>query len=258
MVVTYFPNPSVVLGKKQNFKYLTTQVEKQKLIEEFGIDYLIVLEFTEALSRMSAEEFLEKIIIQGLNAEHIVIGYNHFFGAGRRGDFQLLQDNSSKFGYDVEQKDAVSEGEEKISSSQIRKFLESGEIDRANRLLGRLYHLEGVVTEGAKRGRTIGFPTANLSIPEERLLPAIGVYSCYTIVGSRKFKSMVNVGKNPTFDGEKLHVEVNLFDFSEDLYDQTVQIQLVQKIRDEVKFDGIESLKKQLEQDKKTSLGILN
>ncbi|TGN17357.1 bifunctional riboflavin kinase/FAD synthetase [Leptospira idonii] len=258
VVVTYFPNPSVVLGKKQNFKYLTTQVEKQKLIEEFGIDYLIVLEFTEALSRMSAEDFLEKIIIQGLNAKHIVIGYNHFFGAGRRGDFQLLQDNSSKFGYDVEQKDAVSEGEEKISSSQIRKFLESGEIDRANRLLGRLYHLEGVVTDGAKRGRTIGFPTANLSIPEERLLPAIGVYSCYTIVGSRKFKSMVNVGKNPTFDGEKLHVEVNLFDFSEDLYGQTVQIQLVQKIRDEVKFDGIESLKKQLEQDKKTSLGILN
>jgi riboflavin kinase/FMN adenylyltransferase len=258
VVVTYYPNPSVVLGKRPSFKYLTPEYTKERLIGSYNIDYLVVLEFTEALSRMSAEDFLENIIIQKLNAKYIVIGYNHFFGADRRGDIRLLEANAERLGYRVELKDAVVNGDQKISSSAIRKYLESGEVNLANNLLGRQFFLEGKVAEGDKRGRTIGFPTANLQIPQDVLLPSIGVYAGYTVVGGKAFKSMINVGKNPTFDGENLHIESNIFDFSEDIYGHSMEIRFVQKIRDEVKFDGIESLKKQLLIDKEASLKILN
>lgn len=257
VVVTYSPHPSVVLGKNPNFKYLTTEPEKEELIRSFNIDYLVVLDFTIELSRMSAEDFLEKIIIQKLNAKYIVIGYNHFFGQGRRGDFHLLQENANRYGYEVELRDAVTQGEQKISSSVIRNFLDIGDMKGASFILGRNYSLTGKVKEGAKRGRTIGFPTANLELPEERILPGIGVYACYTIVGAVKYKAMVNIGKNPTFDGEQMHVEVNILDFARDIYGETIEVQLVQKIRDEVKFSGIEALKKQLEADRETSLKIL-
>lgn len=257
VVVTYSPHPSVVLGKNPNFKYLTTEPEKEDLIRSFNIDYLVILDFTLELSRMSAEDFLEKIIIQKLNAKYIVIGYNHFFGQGRRGDFHLLQENASRYGYEVELRDAVTQGDQKISSSVIRNFLDQGDMKGASSILGRNYSLTGKVKEGAKRGRTIGFPTANLELPEERILPGIGVYACYTIVDGVKYKGMVNIGKNPTFDGKRMHVEVNILDFAREIYGETIEVQLVQKIRDEVKFSGIEALKQQLEADRETSFKIL-
>jgi len=257
VVVTYYPNPSVVLGKRPNFKYLTPEQTKEKLIASHNIDYLLVLEFTEELSRVRAEDFLENIIINKLNAKYIVIGYNHFFGAERRGDFALLEKNAQRLGYRVELKEAVVNGEQKISSSVIRKHIESGEVDQANILLGRKYSLEGEVAQGDKRGRTIGFPTANLKIPIDVLLPSIGVYACYTIFNGVRFKSMVNVGKNPTFDGRHMHIESNIFEFNEDIYGKQIEIQFVKKIRDEVKFDGIEFLKVQLTHDREDSLRIL-
>ncbi|MDZ4728234.1 MAG: bifunctional riboflavin kinase/FAD synthetase [Leptospira sp.] len=257
VVVTYYPNPSVVLGKRPNFKYLTLEETKEHLISSFNIDYLLVLEFTEELSRMSAEDFLEKIIIQKLNAKYIVIGYNHFFGANRRGDIHLLEANTQKFGYTVELKDAVLNGDKKISSSEIRKYLEIGDVTSANLLLGRPFFLEGIVKEGDKRGRTIGYPTANLEIHKDVLLPAIGVYASYTIVDGNKYISMTNVGKNPTFDGHSMHIETNIFDFSEEIYNKKIQVQLLHKIRDEVKFAGIEELKKQLAKDKEETLMYL-
>lgn len=258
VVVTYFPNPSVVLGKRPNFKYLTSEKTKEALIASFNIDYMLVLEFTESLSKMSAENFLEDIIIKKLNAKYIVIGYNHFFGAERRGDIQLLENNAGKFGYTVELKDAVVNGDQKISSSLIRKHLESGEVNLANDLLGRHFYIQSKVIEGDRRGRTIGFPTANLEIPNDVILPSIGVYAAFTMVGGENYKSMVNVGINPTFDGNKLHIESNLFDFDQNIYGKEIQIKFVQKIRDEVKFENLDSLKKQLAIDKEKSLNLLN
>ncbi len=257
VVVTYFPNPSVVLGKRPNFKYLTPEPTKERLIESYNIDYLLVLDFTEKLSRMSAEDFLEHIIIGKLNAKFIVIGYNHYFGAERRGDIRLLENNAQRFGYRVELKEAVVNGDQKISSSSIRRFLESGEVDLANQLLGRNFSLEGKVMEGDKRGRTIGFPTANLMIPADVLLPGIGVYAGYTKIKNKTYKSMVNVGINPTFDGHHLHIESNVFDFNEEIYGMDIEIQFVKKIRDEIKFDGIESLKNQLFHDKIKAFELL-
>lgn len=258
VVVTYYPNPSVVLGKKPNFKYLSSEKEKEELIRGFGIDYLVVLDFTLELSKMSAEDFLEKIMIKTLNAKHIVIGYNHFFGAERRGDFNLLNSNKTTHGYAVELKEAVLKKESKISSSLIRGFLEKGEMEEAKILLGRNYHITGLVFEGAKRGRTIGFPTANIKVPEDKLLPAIGVYACFAKFGGKDHKGMVNIGNNPTFDGLGLHVEVNVFDFDGDLYGKEIELEIVHKIRDEKKFSGLDELKNQLIKDKEESIRILN
>ncbi|EOQ88961.1 riboflavin biosynthesis protein RibF [Leptospira yanagawae serovar Saopaulo str. Sao Paulo = ATCC 700523] len=257
VVVTYYPNPSVVLGKKPNFKYLSSEKEKEELIRGFGIDYLIVLEFTLELSKMSAEDFLENIMIKTLHAKHIVIGYNHFFGAERRGDFELLNSNKTKYGYTVELREAVLKKDSKISSSLIRGFLDKGEMEEAKILLGRNYHITGIVVEGAKRGRTIGFPTANLKVPSDKLLPSVGVYACFAKFDGKDHKGMVNIGYNPTFDGLGLHVEVNIFDFDENLYGKEIELEMVKKIREEQKFDGIETLKAQLSIDKETSLQIL-
>lgn len=257
VVVTYYPNPSVVLGKKPNFKYLSSEKEKEELIRGFGIDYLIVLEFTLELSKMSAEDFLENIMIKTLHAKHIVIGYNHFFGAERRGDFELLNSNKTKHGYTVELREAVLKKDSKISSSLIRGFLDKGEMEEAKILLGRNYHITGIVVEGAKRGRTIGFPTANLKVPSDKLLPSVGVYACFAKFDGKDHKGMVNIGYNPTFDGLGLHVEVNIFDFDENLYGKEIELEMVKKIREEQKFDGIETLKAQLSIDKETSLQIL-
>lgn len=257
VVVTYFPNPSVVLGKKPNFKYLSSESEKEELIRGFGIDYLIVLDFTLTLSKMTAEDFLEQIMMNTLHARHIVIGYNHFFGAERRGDFTLLDNNKTKYGYTVELREAVLKKDSKISSSLIRGFLDKGEMEEAKILLGRNYHISGTVVEGAKRGRTIGFPTANLQIPNDKLLPSVGVYACFVKIDGKDHKGMVNIGFNPSFDGLGLHVEVNIFDFDENCYGKEIELEMVKKIREEQKFDGIESLKTQLNLDKETSLRVL-
>lgn len=257
VVVTYYPNPSVVLGKKPNFKYLSSESEKEELIRGFGIDYLIVLDFTLTLSKMTAEDFMEQIMMNTLHARHIVIGYNHFFGAERRGDFTLLDNNKTKYGYTVELREAVLKKDSKISSSLIRGFLDKGEMEEAKILLGRNYHISGTVVEGAKRGRTIGFPTANLQIPNDKLLPSVGVYACFVKIDGKDHKGMVNIGFNPTFDGLGLHVEVNIFDFDENCYGKEIELEMVKKIREEQKFDGIESLKNQLNRDKETSLRVL-
>ncbi|MGV3666844.1 MAG: bifunctional riboflavin kinase/FAD synthetase [Leptospira bouyouniensis] len=257
VVVTYFPNPSVVLGKKPNFKYLSSEKEKENLIRGFGIDYLLVLDFTLELSKMSAEDFLENIVIKALHAKHIVIGYNHFFGAERRGDFALLDSNKFKYGYAVELREAVLKKDSKISSSLIRGFLDKGEMEEAKILLGRNYHITGIVVEGAKRGRSIGFPTANLKVPGDKLLPSVGVYACFVKFDGKDHKGMVNIGFNPTFDGLGLHVEVNIFGFDGNLYGKEIELEMVKKIRDEQKFDGIDALKVQLTIDKETSLRIL-
>ncbi|TGL08385.1 bifunctional riboflavin kinase/FAD synthetase [Leptospira bouyouniensis] len=257
VVVTYFPNPSVVLGKKPNFKYLSSEKEKENLIRGFGIDYLLVLDFTLELSKMSAEDFLENIVIKALHAKHIVIGYNHFFGAERRGDFALLESNKFKYGYAVELREAVLKKDSKISSSLIRGFLDKGEMEEAKILLGRNYHITGIVVEGAKRGRSIGFPTANLKVPGDKLLPSVGVYACFVKFDGKDHKGMVNIGFNPTFDGLGLHVEVNIFGFDGNLYGKEIELEMVKKIRDEQKFDGIDALKVQLTIDKETSLRIL-
>lgn len=257
VVVTYSPNPAVVLGSRADFKYLMDESEKIRQIQEFGIDCLMLLEFNIELSKMSAEDFLKDIIIGQLNAKHIVIGFNHFFGANRRGNVELLREYSEKYQYGVELFETSSYNGEKVSSSLIRKCLEQGEVFKASKLLGRPFSYSGEVVEGEKRGRLLGYPTANIKPKADYLLPAAGVYAGTCQWDDQFFKAMINIGSNPTFADADYRLEAHLFGFEGDLYNKRIQIHFYQKLRNEQKFDGADSLKAQLDKDKQSSLQIL-
>lgn len=258
VVVTYSPNPALVLGSRSDFRYLMDESEKIRQIQEFGIDCLMLLEFNIELSKMSAEDFLKDIIIGQLNAKHIVIGFNHFFGANRRGNVELLRGYSETYGYTVELFETLSYNGEKVSSSMVRKCLEQGEAFKASKLLGRPFAYSGEVVEGEKRGRLLGFPTANIKPKPDYLLPSAGVYAGTCQWDDQFFKAMINIGNNPTFPGVDYRLEAHLFGFDGDLYGKKVQIHFYQKLRNEQKFDGMDALKAQLEKDKLSSLQLLD
>ncbi|XDD50805.1 bifunctional riboflavin kinase/FAD synthetase [Leptospira sp. WS92.C1] len=257
-VVTYDPNPAIVLGKNPDMKSLMTLSDKEEWIRKQGIDYLVVLPFSKELAEMSAESFLEEILLKELKASRIVIGFNHCFGKGRRGTYELLKEHSPKLKYSVEKMDPVYLGEIKLSSSYVRGLISEGNVSEAAKCLNRSYSITGTVVSGHKRGRTIGFPTANVKTNPDILLPGIGVYAGYTTIDGIEYASMINVGRNPTFGENSLTVESNILDFQKDIYDQTIRITFTQRIRDEIKFSGIENLISQLKQDEIDSRKILN
>jgi riboflavin kinase/FMN adenylyltransferase len=253
-VVTYFPNPAVVLGKNKNLKNIYPENLKKKFIEEFGPDYLLTIPFTEEFSHTTAFNFMKKILITNLNAKYIIIGYNHSFGKGREGDFSFLYNYSHQIGFEVEKIEPVHAGEDKISSSLIRNYIMEGEVRRAAKLLGRNFSITGEVVKGFQRGRMIGFPTANI-IPEIDLLaPKEGVYSGIAVIGNNNYKTMINIGKNPTFNNDRLTVEGYIFDFNQDIYGQNIEYIFIDRIRDEIKFPSVDALVGQLKKDRETVL----
>ncbi|TGK22363.1 bifunctional riboflavin kinase/FAD synthetase [Leptospira fluminis] len=257
VAITYYPNPALVLGKDKDLGSLTTQSDKEALIESFGIDWLVIVPFTMELASMEAEDFLHNILIEELNAKKILIGFNHCFGKGRRGNYELLQQYSSKYGYELEKLEPVYLGNTKLSSSYIRSLIREGEVSKAEECLGREFSVTGEVVEGHKRGRTIGFPTANVKPSRELILPGIGVYAGKTEIGGKYYDSMINIGNNPTFGDEQLSLESHVFDFSGDLYGKTVRVLFSERIRSEIKFSGVEALVAQLKQDERISREIL-
>lgn len=246
VVVTYFPNPAVVLGKNKDFKYIYSEEKKLSYLREMGVHSVVVVPFTPRLSEISAYEYVRDILVGTLHARHILLGYNHFFGKNREGDFDFLRRHADEFSFTVGKLDPVYFGDEKISSSFLRTLLLGGEIDKANQILCKPFSLNGEVVRGDMRGRTIGFPTANLSVDESRLVPANGVYSGYVIIKNKKYKSMTNIGVRPTFSGETRSIEIHILDFSGDLYGQNLEFTFLKKIRDERKFSGIDELKERL------------
>ncbi|TGK01157.1 bifunctional riboflavin kinase/FAD synthetase [Leptospira langatensis] len=256
-VVTYYPNPALVLGKDKDLGGITTQADKENLIESYGIDWLIVVPFTLEFAQMEAEDFLKNILIQELGAKSILIGFNHCFGKGRRGDFELLQKYSSEFGYDLEKLDPVFLGGTKLSSSYIRSLLREGKVAEAEECLGREFSVSGTVVEGHKRGRAIGFPTANVKPFPELILPGVGVYAGHTEVEGKAYPSMINIGNNPTFGDNAIALESHIFDFSGDIYGKTVRVSFSERIRAEVKFSGVDALVEQLKKDETVSRKIL-
>lgn len=258
IIVTYFPNPSLVLGKNKNLKPIYNEESKKEILKAFSPDYILTIPFTEEFSKNSASFFLEEILIKKLNAKHIIIGFNHFFGKGREGSFEFLKEKSSEFQFTVEKIEPVFFEGEQVSSSYIRNLISEGEIEKANSFLTRKFHLEGKVIKGFQRGRTIGFPTANLEIEENLLIPKIGVYAVNCIYHNQNFGGMLNIGFNPTFELKKLNLEVNLFDFDKEIYDETLKIEFLKYIRTEKKFSSIDELKNQLEQDRLKAKKILS
>lgn len=256
-VVTYDPNPAIVLGKNPDMKSLMTLSDKEEWIRKQGIDFLVVLPFNKELAEMSAESFLEEILLKQLKAKNIIIGFNHCFGKGRRGNFELLQEYSEKLKYSVEKVDPVFLEEIKLSSSYVRGLISEGNVKEAARCLNRSYSVSGIVVGGHKRGRQIGFPTANVKLHKDILLPGIGVYAGFTSVDGIDHPSMINIGRNPTFGENAVTLESNIFDFQKEIYDQTVRVIFTKRIRDEVKFSGVESLIAQLKEDEISARNIL-
>jgi len=259
VLITFWPHPRLVLyPNEHNLRLLSTFEEKTKLLRQFGIDHLITIPFTQEFSQISSAEFIAKVLIDAIQTKKLVIGYDHRFGKNREGSFEYLKANSSDFGFDLEEISRQDVEEIAVSSTKIRKALESGDVKTAESCLGRPYELNGLVIKGQQIGRSIGFPTANIHIPNDyKLIPKDGVYAVEASVDGTLYKAMLNIGNRPTVDGTKKTVEANLFDFQGDLYDKQITVYFHEFLREERKFDSLEALKAQLFQDQKTARSLL-
>ncbi|MBK0403723.1 bifunctional riboflavin kinase/FAD synthetase [Adhaeribacter sp. BT258] len=260
VVITFWPHPRHVLSQSQEKPvYLLTSIEERiALLRKFKVDYLLIIPFTPEFANLSSSEFIQKILIEAIGTKKLVIGYDHRFGRNREGGFEYLKENAATLGFEVEEIPREDVDHVGVSSTKIRKALEAGDIETANKYLGYPYLLTGTVAEGDRLGRTIGFPTANLEISEtQKLIPARGVYAVYGNVNGQKLKGMLNIGMRPTVGGLKQTIETHFFHFDQDIYHQELQLELVARLRDEQKFPGLEALKAQLVKDQEAALAVL-
>ncbi|WP_144603998.1 bifunctional riboflavin kinase/FAD synthetase [Algoriphagus algorifonticola] len=259
VLITFWPHPRLVLYPQEHkLRLLSTFEEKAKLLRQFGIDHLVTIPFTKEFSQLSSREFIDQVLVEKIQTRKLVIGYDHRFGKNREGSFEYLKQNSAEFGFELEEISRQDVDEIGVSSTKIRKALESGDIETSNSYLGRPYELNGLVIKGQQIGRSIGFPTANIHIPNDyKLIPKDGVYAVETSVNGSIYKSMLNIGNRPTVDGNKKTVEAHLFDFQGDLYDKQLTIYLKAYLREEQKFENLEALKEQLLKDQQRAKSIL-
>lgn len=250
LVLTFFPHPRMVLQEESDIKLLNTIAERTELLQKAGLQNLIIHPFDQAFSRLTAEEFVKNVLVDIFNIKKIIIGHDHRFGRNRTANIDDLIIFGKEYGFEVEQISAQEIDEVSISSTKIRNALTEGKITLANEYLGYNYFFSGTVVHGKKLGRTIGFPTANLKIEESyKLIPAIGVYAVKCTVENQVINGMLNIGTNPTVQGQNISIEVNLFDFEADLYDQKIKVELIKRIRNEQKFASVDDLKTQLHKD---------
>ncbi|WP_299701011.1 bifunctional riboflavin kinase/FAD synthetase [uncultured Pontibacter sp.] len=252
VVITYWPHPRLVLFPEDNdLKLLSTIEERIAQLRSFGIDYLLIIPFTKKFSRLTSRAFISDVLVKALHTKVLVIGYDHRFGKNREGSFEHLKARSSQYGFEVEEIPRQDVDDIGVSSTKIRRAIESGDIPTANRYLGHTYTLTSTVEEGNKLGRTIGYPTANLALPApHKLIPGYGVYAVWVNQNGQRLPGMMNIGTRPTVDGSHLTLEVHLLDFEGDLYGQTLTVEFVEQLRQEQKFDGLDALKAQLAKDK--------
>jgi len=259
LVLTFFPHPRMILQDSQEIKLLNTIEERIQLLEASGLDNLVIHPFDQEFSRLTAEEFVSTVLVDQFNVKKIIIGYDHRFGRNRTADIHDLIEFGKKYEFEVEQISAQEIDEVSVSSTKIRKALMEGNVALANEYLGYAYLLTGTIVKGKGIGRTINFPTANLKIEESyKLIPKNGVYIIQSNIDNRKVFGMMNIGYNPTVNGEGQSIEIHFFDFKEILYDKKLQIQVLKRIRDEEKFDSLEQLTEQLEKDKSTAMNYIH
>jgi riboflavin kinase/FMN adenylyltransferase len=248
LLITYHPHPRLVIDpSNQDLRMLSSIEEKAEAVYALGVDYVLVLPFTQEFAQLSPRDFVESILVNQLHVDTIVIGYDHRFGKNRAGDFHSLVALASEYNFQVQEIPASEIDAIAISSTRIRKALSNKQLSEANTLLGKPYILTGIVTEGKKLGRTIGFPTANLRIEDPyKLIPPTGVYAGYCKVENERYKMVCNIGTRPTVEGNTLTIEAHIFDFDKNIYNQPISLFLVQYLRNEQKFDSLESLKTQI------------
>lgn len=259
LLFTFDPHPRKVLFPNQNdLKLITTTEEKCDLLKQFGIDNVLVFPFTKEFSQMSASDYISNIISEKLKTKTLVIGYDHHFGTNREGNINTLKQVCEKYNFTVEEISAQEIDQLNVSSTRIRKAIEDGNIEIANRFLGYTFFIKGQVVKGKQLGRTIGYPTANVQINDiDKIKPKTGVYAVKVILNNKGYFGMLNIGFNPTTDSDKLQkIEVNIFDFDEDIYGQTIKIEFVKHLRNEVKFANLDELKQQLGKDKQDCLKL--
>ena len=254
-VLTFFPHPRMVLQPDADVKLLNTITEKAILLEASGVDNLIIHPFSREFSRLTAEDFVKDILVTRLNARKIIIGHDHRFGRNRTATTQDLIRMGEEFGFEVEQISPLDVDDVTISSTKIRNALLEGDIAMANSYLGYPYFITGTVTTGKQLGRTIGYPTANIAIPETyKLIPARGVYAVSAVINGATVYGMMNIGTRPTVDGTNQTIEVNFFDFDADIYGVELKINMYHRLRSEQKFEGLDALKAQLATDKENTI----
>ncbi|MEN8844989.1 MAG: bifunctional riboflavin kinase/FAD synthetase [Candidatus Arcticimaribacter sp.] len=250
VVLTFFPHPRMVLQKDTSIRLIDTLKEKERLLASLGVDILVIHPFSKEFSRQTADEFTRDILVKAFKIEHLIIGYDHRFGRNREATVDDLINAGETYGFSVEKIEAQEIASVNVSSTKIRAALEEGKMKIATDYLNRPFRLSGKVIEGEKIGRTINFPTANLHIEETyKLMPCDGVYFIQSQLENTLVYGMMNVGFRPTLEGEKRSFEVHFFDFKQDLYGALLHIDLLELIRKEKKFDSLEMLKAQLEED---------
>ncbi len=257
VVLTFDPHPASVLSGHE-LKCLTLPDERADLFAKLGVDVVITEQFTRELSTVTAYDFMARLSHQ-LGLQHLLIGYDFALGKGREGNAARLTEIGSELGYAVEVVSALSDESGVISSTEIRKLIEVGNVSEAARLLGHPYSLHGPVIHGDGRGRTIDVPTANISYSHDKMIPAKGIYACWAYLNERKYRAAINIGTNPTFtpDKQSPNVEAHLLDFHQEIYGEDVRLEFVGRLRDELKFDSVEKLLEQIWQDVEDTKRIL-
>lgn len=253
VLLTFHPHPRMVLfPDDEGLKLLSTREEKIKRLEEAGLDHLIIYPFSRKFSRLSATEYVRDLLVNKIGVKTLVIGYDHQFGRNREGNFQQLEELGEVYDFALEEIPAQELDDVKISSTKIRKALFEGDVRTASKYLGHQYKVSGIVVKGRQIGREIGFPTANISVQDRyKLIPGNGVYAVLVKVNKQRHQGMLNIGFRPTVGGLlKPTMEVNIFEFNEDIYGNFIGIEFVKRLRDEIKFDSVDELKRQLELDK--------
>lgn len=261
VLVTFDPHPRDIINPGDDgIKLLTTLQERCEILEELGIDRMVVIPFDRDFSLLTSEEFIREIIHKKIGVSEFVIGYDHHFGRNREGTIETIEKLGKELGFDSYVVSKREVGKLTVSSSAIRTAIsEKGNVEQAAEFLQRPYRLNGTVVHGDKRGREIGFPTANIK-PEHlnKIIPKAGVYAVKVRINSRWVDGMMNIGTRPTFDGNKRTLEVNLFHFNDDIYGKEIQVRFYKRIRDEKKFNSKDDLVEQLEKDKRESMQILS
>ncbi|MBK7764209.1 MAG: bifunctional riboflavin kinase/FAD synthetase [Bacteroidetes bacterium] len=260
VIITFEPHPRLVLSNHTTpIELLYSLDEKIEALSKMNVDNLVVVPFTKVFAELSAKDYIEDFLVHHFKPHTFIIGYDHHFGKNRQGNFDLLNAVKGQYGFNLEEIPVQEITHVAVSSTKIREALHRGDITQANTLLGKPFVLHGQVVHGEQKGRLLGFPTANLQIMEtHKLIPANGVYAVFAEVNHRMYKGMMNIGIRPTINNlHQRSIEVHMFDFDEEIYQQTIGVQMLHRLRDEKKFESIEGLIQQLHEDKSIALQIL-
>ena len=261
VIVTFHPHPRKVIASTiLGIRLINTLEEKIELLEQLGIDHLVVAPFTDAFANQPAESYVKNFLISKFNPHTLIIGYDHRFGKERKGDYHLLDKMAVEAGFNLLEISKHMQDEIAISSTKIREALLEGKIEIADRLLGYEFFFSGTVVHGNKLGKKLGYPTANLAIADdEKIIPADGIYAVYAEINKagKRLKGMMSIGFRPTVDGKQRVIEVNIFDFNEEIYGSTVKVFVKKYLREEIRYDNLQDLVSQIDKDKIESLKTL-